>query len=74
MVPHTANMSKLKAKPTGLLSTSSRLSATVNQMMVMIEFNTNEKNRFLCSVILWQLKLLREAEGNTQTTLVNGVE
>lgn len=31
-------------------------------MMVMTEFRTKEKKRFLCSVILWQLKLLQEGE------------
>lgn len=31
-------------------------------MMVMTEFRTNEKKRFLCRVILWQLKLLQEGK------------
>ncbi len=44
---------------TGFSWTSSWLFATaVNQMIVMMEFKTKEKKRFLCRVILWQLKLL----------------
>jgi len=30
----------------------------VKKMMVITEFSTKEKKRFLCRVILWQLKLL----------------
>lgn len=50
---------------TGFLCSSSWLFATaVNQMMVITEFRTKEKKRFLCSVILWQLKLLQEEKGD----------
>lgn len=50
-------------KLTGFLCTISWFFATaVSQMMVMTEFRTNEKKRFLCRVILWQLKLLREGK------------
>lgn len=34
----------------------------VSQTTVMTEFSTNERKRFLWSVILWQLRLLRAAE------------
>lgn len=54
---------------TGFLCTSSWLFATaVSQMMVITEFRTKEKKRFLCSVILWQLKLLQEEERRRYVT------
>ena len=53
-------MADITGVPTGLLSMGSgRLATVVNQMMVMPEFNTKEKNRFLWSVILWQLRVLQ---------------
>lgn len=55
-------------KLTGFLCTISWFFATaVSQMMVMTEFRTNEKKRFLCRVILWQLKLLQEGKDIAMT-------
>ena len=45
---------------TGFLNTNSWLNAIFfNQMMVITEFSTKEKNMFLWRVIRWQLKLLQ---------------
>lgn len=45
---------------TGFVATKAWLLATaVRWMIVTIELHTNEKNRFLCKVIRWQLKLLQ---------------
>lgn len=45
---------------TGFVATKAWLLATaVRLMIVTTELQTKEKNRFLCKVILWQLRLLR---------------
>lgn len=50
---------------TGLVATNSWLLATaVSEIIVTMELQTKEKNRFLCRVILWQLKLLEERNKN----------
>lgn len=57
---------------TGLACVTSWLFATqVKKMMVITELSTKEKNRFLCRVILWQLKLL---SGRKQQTTLDWVE
>lgn len=59
------NCTVTEATLTGFLCTSSWLLATpVNQMMVIIEFKIKEKKRFLCRVILWQLKFLPKIKTN----------
>lgn len=50
---------------TGLVATNSWLLATaVSEIIVTTELQTKEKNRFLCRVILWQLKLLEKRNKN----------
>lgn len=50
---------------TGLVATNSWLLAmAVSEIMVTTELQTKEKNRFLCRVILWQLKLLEKRNKN----------
>ena len=48
------------------------LFTVVYQMMVMPEFSTKEKNRFLWSVILWQLKVLQREKGRERDTVSVG--
>jgi hypothetical protein len=48
---------------TGFVATKAWLLATaVRWMIVTIELQINEKNRFLCNVIRWQLRLLQGKE------------
>lgn len=57
---------------TGLAWVTSWLFATqVKKMMVITEFSTKEKKRFLCRVTLWQLKLLSEKKQQTILDWVN---
>lgn len=50
---------------TGLVATNSWLLAiAVSEIIVTTELQTKEKNRFLCRVILWQLKLLEKRNKN----------
>lgn len=57
---------------TGLACVTSWLFATqVKKMMVITEYSTKEKKRFLCRVILWQLKLL---SGKKQQTILDWVK
>ena len=48
------------------------LFTVVYQMMVMPEFSTKEKNRFLWSVILWQLKVLQREKRRERDTVIVG--
>lgn len=53
---------------TGFLATTSGLLTTaMRQMMVMAELSTQEQKRFLCRVILWQLRLLQRQRGRDAT-------
>jgi len=46
----------------------------VKKMMVITEFSTKEKKRFLCRVILWQLKLLSGGKKQQQRTILDCVK
>lgn len=56
---------------TGFVATKAWLLATaVRWMIVTIELHTNEKNKFLCKVIRWQLKLLQGKINNVPTIVI----
>lgn len=64
LLQHQTNQSNTLSL-TGLVATNSWLLATaVSEIIVTTELQTKEKNRFLCRVILWQLKLLEKRNKN----------